>query len=85
MSATWDPQLVYECASAISDEARIYHVNKNKGLNYWSPTINMSRDPRWGREEETYGEDPFLCGTLAVQFIKGFQGEITPSTPYYKI
>lgn len=84
MSATWDPQLVYECASAISDEARIYHVNKNKGLNYWSPTINMSRDPRWGREEETYGEDPFLCGTLAVQFIKGFQGEITPSTPYYK-
>lgn len=85
MSATWDPQLVYECASAISDEARIYHVNKNKGLNYWSPTINMSRDPRWGREEETYGEDPFLCGTLAVQFIKGFQGEITPSTPYYKL
>lgn len=85
MSATWNPQLVYECASAISDEARIYHVNKGKGLNYWSPTINMARDPRWGREEENYGEDPFLAGTLAVQFVKGFQGEITPQTPYYKL
>ncbi len=85
MSATWNPQLVYDCASAISDEARIYHVNTGKGLNYWSPTINMSRDPRWGRDEETYGEDPFLTGTLAVQYIKGFQGELTTDTPYYKI
>ena len=85
MSATWDPQLVYQCANAISDEARIYHVNKGKGLNYWSPTINMARDPRWGREEENYGEDPFLAGTLGVQFVKGFQGEITPETPYYKL
>lgn len=85
MSATWNPQLVYDCASAISDEARIYHVNKGKGLNYWSPTINMARDPRWGREEENYGEDPFLAGTLAVQFVKGFQGEITPATPYLKL
>ncbi|MBQ0075063.1 MAG: glycoside hydrolase family 3 C-terminal domain-containing protein [Prevotella sp.] len=85
MSATWDRQLIYDCANATSDEARIYHVNTGKGLNYWSPTINMSRDPRWGRDEENYGEDPFLAGTLAVQFIKGFQGEITPSTPYYKI
>jgi beta-glucosidase len=85
MSATWNPQLVFDCANAISDEARWYHVNKGKGLNYWSPTINMARDPRWGREEENYGEDPFLAGTLAVQFVKGFQGEITPETPYYKL
>lgn len=85
MSATWDPQLIYDCASATSDEARIYHVNTGKGLNYWSPTINMARDPRWGRDEENYGEDPFLAGVLGVQFVKGFQGEITPSTPYYKI
>lgn len=85
MSATWNPQLVYECASVISDEARIYHTTTGKGLNYWSPTINMSRDPRWGREEENYGEDPFLAGTLAVQFIKGFQGEINDRTPYYKL
>ena len=45
----------------------------------------MARDPRWGREEENYGEDPFLAGTLAVQFIKGFQGEINENTPYYKL
>ena len=85
MSATWDPQLVFDCANATSDEARWYHVNKGKGLNYWSPTINMARDPRWGRDEENYGEDPFLAGTLGVQFVKGFQGEITPETPYYKL
>lgn len=85
MSATWDEMLVRACAEAISDEARIYHETKGKGLNYWSPTINMSRDPRWGREEENYGEDPFLAGKLAVEFIKGFQGEITPATPYYKL
>lgn len=85
MSATWDEQLVRACAEAISDEARLYHVNTKKGLNYWAPTINMARDPRWGREEENYGEDPYLAGRLAVQFIKGFQGEITPTTPYYKL
>ncbi|MCD8202998.1 MAG: glycoside hydrolase family 3 C-terminal domain-containing protein [Prevotella sp.] len=85
MSATWNPELVYECATATSDEARIYHTNSGKGLNYWAPTINMARDPRWGREEENYGEDPFLTGTLAVQFVKGFQGEINETTPYYKL
>lgn len=85
MSATWDEMLVRACAEAISDEARIYHETNGKGLNYWSPTINMSRDPRWGREEENYGEDPLLAGRLAVEFIKGFQGEITPATPYYKL
>ncbi|MBQ2403203.1 MAG: hypothetical protein II314_04635, partial [Prevotella sp.] len=85
MSATWNPELVYRCAAATSDEARIYHVQTGKGLNYWSPTINMSRDPRWGRDEENYGEDPFLAGTLGVQFVRGFQGEITPATPYYKL
>ena len=55
MSATWDRQLIYDCASAISDEARIYNNVYKKGLNYWCPTINMSRDPRWGRDEENYG------------------------------
>ena len=74
MSSTWDRQLIYDCATAISDEARVYHNLYNKGLNYWCPTINMARDPRWGRDEENYGEDPFLAGQLAVQFIKGMQG-----------
>ena len=88
MSATWDRELVYECASVTSDEARRYYLDTNKGLNYWSPTINMARDPRWGREEENYGEDPFLAGELAVPFIRGFQGanfDGTRSTDYLKI
>jgi len=88
MSATWDRQLIYDCASVTSDEARRYYLDQNKGLNYWSPTINMARDPRWGREEENYGEDPFLTGELAVPFIRGFQGanfDGTRSTPYLKL
>ncbi len=96
MSATWDPELVYQCADAISTEARAYHMYKTNqrnslvkgwkiGLNVWSPTINMARDPRWGREEENYGEDPFLCGTLATQFVKGMQGTQTADNPYFKI
>ena len=75
MSSSWDRQLIFDCATAISDEARVYHNLYDKGLNYWCPTINMSRDPRWGRDEENYGEDPFLAGQLAVQFIKGMQGD----------
>ena len=74
MSATWDKQLIFDCATVISDEARVYNNLYNKGLNYWCPTINMARDPRWGRDEENYGEDPFLAGVLAVQYIKGMQG-----------
>ena len=84
MSATWDRQLVHDCATAISDEARIYNNLYKKGLNYWCPTINMSRDPRWGRDEENYGEDPFLCGELAVQYIRGMQGEQTDANPFLK-
>lgn len=88
MSSTWDRQLIYNCASITSDEARRYYLDQNKGLNYWSPTINMARDPRWGREEENYGEDPYLAGELAVPFIRGFQGDNfdgTRDTPYLKL
>lgn len=88
MSATWDRQLIYDCATIISDEARRYYLDKGKGLNYWSPTINMARDPRWGREEENYGEDPYLAGQLAVPFIRGFQGnnfDGSRETPYLKL
>jgi len=84
MSATWDRQLVYDCATVISDEARIYNNEYGKGLNYWCPTINMARDPRWGRDEENYGEDPYLAGQLAVMFVKGMQGEQTADNPYLK-
>ena len=81
MSATWDRQLVFDCATATSDEARVYNNKQGKGLIYWCPTINMSRDPRWGRDEENYGEDPYLCGRLAVTYIKGMQGD---DPKYYK-
>ncbi len=75
MSATWDLPLIFRSATAISDEARVYNNDKGKGLIYWCPTINMSRDPRWGRDEENYGEDPFLTGKIAVEYIKGMQGD----------
>ena len=81
MSSTWNLDLIYKCAEATANEARWYNKNKGKGLVYWCPTINMSRDPRWGRDEENYGEDPFLTGKIAVEFVKGMQGN---DPKYYK-
>lgn len=81
MSCTWNLPLIFDCATATSDEARVYNNKNGKGLIYWCPTINMSRDPRWGRDEENYGEDPYLCGRIAVAYIKGMQGD---DPTYYK-
>lgn len=83
MAAMWDEQQMFTIATAISDEARAKHnefLRQGKrgyyqGLTFWSPNINIFRDPRWGRGMETYGEDPYLTGELAVQFIKGLQGD----------
>ena len=83
LAATWDDSLMFRMASVISDEARAkYHEyvragsrQRYQGLTFWSPNINLFRDPRWGRGQETYGEDPFLTGRLAVQFIRGMQGD----------
>jgi beta-glucosidase len=83
LGATWDEDLMFRISTAISDEARAKHHDfvKNgkrfiyQGLTFWSPNINIFRDPRWGRGQETYGEDPFLTGKLGVQFIKGLQGD----------
>jgi beta-glucosidase len=82
MAATFDESLMFRIATAISDEARAKHHNfvRNNvrsiytGLTFWTPNINIFRDPRWGRGQETYGEDPFLTGRMAVNFIKGLQG-----------
>ena len=82
MAATFNPSLINEVALAISDEARAKHheaiKNKDysqyKGLTFWSPNINIFRDPRWGRGHETYGEDPYLTGQIGTQFVKGLQG-----------
>jgi beta-glucosidase len=83
LSATWDEAMMFDVATAISDEARAKHHDFARhdkrflyqGLTLWSPNINIFRDPRWGRGQETYGEDPFLTGRLAVQFVKGLQGD----------
>ncbi|HJB57600.1 MAG TPA: glycoside hydrolase family 3 C-terminal domain-containing protein [Candidatus Flavonifractor intestinipullorum] len=76
IAATWDTELVEKMATATSDEARDkFNSHENDhGLSYWSPTINMARDPRWGRAEETYGEDPYLSGMIASAFVTGMQG-----------
>src|ERR1035437_10298058 len=82
LAATWDQKLMLRVATAISDEGRAKHnefVRRGKrniyqGLTFWSPNINLFRDPRWGRGMETYGEDPYLTGKMAVQFIRGLQG-----------
>jgi beta-glucosidase len=83
LAATWDTDLMFRVATAISDEARAkYHEfqrrgkhNIYQGLTFWTPNINLFRDPRWGRGMETYGEDPYLTARMAVQFIKGLQGD----------
>ncbi len=84
-AATWDPELLRQEGYVIGIEGRAkfneYATGQNgdsrwwNGLTFWTPNINIFRDPRWGRGQETYGEDPFLTGTLAVPFIKGIQGD----------
>ena len=82
LAATFDPDLIERTASAISDEARAkYNIFQKKGikgqysgLTFWSPNVNIFRDPRWGRGQETYGEDPFLTGQIGSAFVRGLQG-----------
>jgi beta-glucosidase len=82
LAATWNVDLINKVANVISDEARAKHheyVRNGKrglfqGLTFWSPNVNLFRDPRWGRGQETYGEDPYLSSRMAVSFIKGLQG-----------
>ena len=75
IASTWNKEMVYAMGEAISDEARGYSNEKGKGLSYWSPTINLARDPRWGRAEEGYGEDTYLTSILAQNYVNGMQGE----------
>lgn len=90
-AASFDDGAVYDMAVMISDEARAkYHdflkkqgyTKRYQGLTYWSPNINIFRDPRWGRGQETYGEDPVLTGALGEAFVKGLQGD---NPKYYKL
>ncbi len=83
MAATWDPQIVHAMGNVISTEARAKYNEAQRqgnhrifyGLTFWSPNINIFRDPRWGRGQETYGEDPFLTAKMGVAFVHGVQGE----------
>lgn len=82
LAATWNVDLIYKMATAISDEARAKHheaIRNGKrglyqGLTFWSPNVNLFRDPRWGRGQETYGEDPYLSSRMGVNLVKGLQG-----------
>ena len=81
MGATWDPALVHTITNAMSDEARaLYNIGADgprskHGLVFRSPVINISRDPRWGRIQEVFSEDPFLTGRMGVAYIQGLQGD----------
>ena len=83
LAATFDDKLIYDISSAISDEARaMFNVsqtagnyNRYSGLTFWTPNINIFRDPRWGRGQETYGEDPYLTSLIGVAFVNGLQGD----------
>ena len=83
LGATFDEELIKEIANVIAVEGRAKYNAFSafgdrdiyKGLTFWSPNVNIFRDPRWGRRQETYGEDPYLTGTLGVSFVKGLQCE----------
>ena len=90
LAATWNTDLMLELADVISTEARAKHhealrnhdLLEYTGLTFWSPNINIFRDPRWGRGQETYGEDPYLTGRMGVAFVKGLQGD---DPKYFKV
>jgi beta-glucosidase len=81
MGASWDPSLMYSVASAIGDEARQIAPQNSRNLDFFAPTVNLSRDPRWGRNDETFSEDPFLTAAIASQFVNGLEGETTSGRP----
>jgi beta-glucosidase len=90
LAATFDAPLIHDMAIVISTEARAKHnqavreghSNIMEGLDFWSPNINIFRDPRWGRGQETYGEDPFLTGRMGIAFVTGMQGD---DPKYYRV
>jgi beta-glucosidase len=87
LASTWNTDLIHRMAEAISDEGRAKHHEAARngvrdlytGLTFWSPNINIFRDPRWGRGQETYGEDPYLTSRLGINFVRGIQG----TDPHY--
>ena len=82
MAASWNNELLEEVFTAVSDEIRVKHrlakesgdIKRYQGLTFWTPNINIFRDPRWGRGQETYGEDPYLTGIMGLSVVRGLQG-----------
>ncbi|MCQ2250798.1 MAG: glycoside hydrolase family 3 C-terminal domain-containing protein [Bacteroidales bacterium] len=89
MAASWDDDLLYKVYDAVSDEARAKaqlaksqgRIRRYQSLSFWTPNINLFRDPRWGRGQETYGEDPYLTSRMGVAVVRGLQG---PDTAHYR-
>src|SRR5919197_725102 len=83
LAATFDTPRIHDMATAIGIEGRVVHAQSLqdgnsgffRGLDFWAPNVNIFRDPRWGRGQETYGEDPFLSARMAVAFVTGMQGD----------
>jgi beta-glucosidase len=83
LASTWNSELIFRVAEVTSDEGRAKHHEAVRqgvreiytGLTFWCPNVNIFRDPRWGRGQETYGEDPYLAARLGVRFVQGLQGE----------
>jgi beta-glucosidase len=75
LGSTWNPELMYDEASLIGDEARDVVQDNERDLDFWSPTVNLGRDPRWGRNDETYSEDPYLTTQIASRFVNGMEGK----------
>jgi beta-glucosidase len=91
MAASWDDELVYQVFSAVSDEARAKNqeakkngkIQRYQGLSFWTPNINIFRDPRWGRGQETYGEDPYLTERMGLAVVNGLQGQAYSLTSHH--
>lgn len=89
MASSWDDQLLYRVFTAVSDEARAKaqvakasgDIKRYQSLSYWTPNINIFRDPRWGRGQETYGEDPYLTTRMGLAVVNGLQGQTFDGTP----
>jgi beta-glucosidase len=89
LGSTWNPDLIYQEAQLISDEAREVFRENRLDLNIYAPTINLARDPRWGRNDEAFSEDPLLTGALAAQYVNGMEGkdqngELLPESGGYR-
>ena len=82
--STWNTDLIGQMADAIGDEARAFYNTSKKGLSHWGPSVNLARDPRWGRTGDSFTEDVLLSGAMGSAFVQGFQGDLDDESDYLK-